>query len=212
MQMHHLSSPCGLVRIQPIKGWGIPRGLSRVAGQGVVTKVKCPVLHALARSRADHVALRENRRLTTIHSVKQNDGLQSRYFGRNRLTLVVLKAYLWRYPLDHSIWIPQFSRTYQNQPFSKPWLQPTLLAQNRPISDLWEFYRNFSVEPRKQLEVQVQACRRCFRGFGAKRFLALTKIRHVQNHGLWPRLFAQNQPIPDPCEFNRNPHEQSRKQ
>ena len=34
MQMHHLSSPCGLVRIQPITSWGISRGRSRVAGRG----------------------------------------------------------------------------------------------------------------------------------------------------------------------------------
>ena len=54
MQMHHLSSPCGLVRIQPITSWGISRGRSRVAGRGEGgTKVKYPVLHALVRSRAD---------------------------------------------------------------------------------------------------------------------------------------------------------------
>ena len=33
------------------------------------------------------------------------------------------------------------------------------------------------------------------------RFLALTKIRPLQNHGLQPRLFAQNGSIPDTCEF-----------
>ena len=36
------------------------------------------------------------------------------------------------------------------------------------------------------------------------RFLALTKIRPLQNHGLQPRLFAQNRSISDPCEFSRN--------
>ena len=34
-----------------------------------------------------------------------------------------------------------------------------------------------------------------------ERFSAPTQIRHVQNHGLQPRLFAQNRPIQDPCEF-----------
>ena len=41
---------------------------------------------------------------------------------------------------------------------------------------------------------------------------ALTQIRHLQNHGLLPRLFAQNRPISGPSEFTPNPIEQSRKQ
>ena len=45
-----------------------------------------------------------------------------------------------------------------------------------------------------------------------ERFPGLTKIRHVQNHGLQPRLFAQKRPIFDPCEFTRNQHKESRKQ
>ena len=45
-----------------------------------------------------------------------------------------------------------------------------------------------------------------------ERFPGLTKIRHVQNHGLQPRLFAQRRPIFDPCEFTRNQHKGSRKQ
>ena len=44
------------------------------------------------------------------------------------------------------------------------------------------------------------------------RFPELTKIRHVQSHGLQPSLFTQNPQISDPCEFTRNLHQQSRKQ
>ena len=43
-----------------------------------------------------------------------------------------------------------------------------------------------------------------------ERFPTLAKIRHVQKHGLQPRLFAQNRPISDPSEFTRNPFKQSR--
>ena len=45
-----------------------------------------------------------------------------------------------------------------------------------------------------------------------ERFSIPTQIRHVQNHGLQPRLFAQNRSISDPCEFTPNLHQQSRKQ
>ena len=45
-----------------------------------------------------------------------------------------------------------------------------------------------------------------------ERFPALTQIRHVQNHGLQPRVFAQNLPNFDPLEFSRNRHKQSRKE
>ena len=39
------------------------------------------------------------------------------------------------------------------------------------------------------------------------RFPGLTKIRHVQNHGLYPRVFAEKPPISDPFEFASNGHE-----
>ena len=45
-----------------------------------------------------------------------------------------------------------------------------------------------------------------------ERFPGFAKIGHVQNHGLYPRPFAQNRPIFDPYEFTRNRHKQSRKQ
>ena len=45
-----------------------------------------------------------------------------------------------------------------------------------------------------------------------KRFRGLTKIGHVQNHGLQSRLFVQKRPNFDPCEFTRNQHKQSRKE
>ena len=56
-------------------------------------------------------------------------------------------------------------------------------------------------------------------GFGGvsenlDRFPELTKIGHVQNHGLCPgfllRVLAQKRPNFDPCEFARNRHRQSR--
>ena len=45
-----------------------------------------------------------------------------------------------------------------------------------------------------------------------KRFRGLTKIGHVQNHGLQSRLFAKKLRIFDPCEFTRNQHKQSHKE
>ena len=45
-----------------------------------------------------------------------------------------------------------------------------------------------------------------------ERFPGLAKIGHVQNHGLYPRPFAQNRPIFDPYEITLNRHKQSRKQ
>ena len=55
------------------------------------------------------------------------------------------------------------------------------------------------------------------KGFGGiseslKRFHGLAKIRHFQNHGLQPRVFAQNRPNFDPLEFTRNRHKQSHKE
>ena len=44
-----------------------------------------------------------------------------------------------------------------------------------------------------------------------ERFPELAKIRHVQNHGLQPRLFAPKPPIFDTCEFTRNRPKKSRK-
>ena len=43
-------------------------------------------------------------------------------------------------------------------------------------------------------------------------FRYLPKIRHLQNNGLQPRLFAQNRSISDPFEITPNLHQQSRKQ
>ena len=44
-----------------------------------------------------------------------------------------------------------------------------------------------------------------------ERFPGLAQIGHVQNHGLQPRLFAQNRLIFDPGEFTRNRPKQSQK-
>ena len=45
-----------------------------------------------------------------------------------------------------------------------------------------------------------------------ERLRGLSKIRHDQNHGLQPRLFAQKRPISDGCELTRNRHKQSHKE
>ena len=45
-----------------------------------------------------------------------------------------------------------------------------------------------------------------------ERFSIPPQIRHLQNHGLQPRLFAQNRSISDPFEFKPNLHQKSRKQ
>ena len=89
-------------------------------------------------------------------------------------------------------------------------LQPRLFAQKRPIFDPCELIRNRYKESRKELES-------FYKGLGGvseylQRFPELAKIGHVQNHGLQPRLFAQNRPIFDPCEFIRNRYKQSRKE
>ena len=44
-----------------------------------------------------------------------------------------------------------------------------------------------------------------------ERFRRLAKIRPFQNHGLYPRRFAQKRQIFDQTEFTRNRHKQSRK-
>ena len=44
-----------------------------------------------------------------------------------------------------------------------------------------------------------------------QRFPELTKIRHIEKHGLQPRVFAQKRPISDPQELTPNRHKQSRK-
>ena len=89
-------------------------------------------------------------------------------------------------------------------------LKQRLFAQNRPISDTCKFTRNPHEQSRKQLQIHLQACGD---GFGSlERLPAFTKIRHVPNHGLSPRLLAQNRPISGYCEFTRNTHKQSHKQ
>ena len=45
--------------------------------------------------------------------------------------------------------------------------EPRLFPPNRPISGPWDFTRNPHQQPRKQLEIHLQAYRRRFREFGA---------------------------------------------
>ena len=131
MQIHHLSSPCGLVRIQPITSWGIPRGLSRIAGQGRGTKVKHPVLHALARSGADDVTLREN--IPSSKTMGYNPGF---LLKRGSIS----DAYEFTQN-PHK----QSYKQFQNPPCSKPWAVPGFLlkiGQFRNLGNLPEIHKN----------------------------------------------------------------------
>ena len=73
-------TPCGLVQFQPITWWGPSRGTFT---RGI--KVKCPILHWLARSRTYDVGYtaRKHTRIKASRSAKQNHGLQPRLFVRN---------------------------------------------------------------------------------------------------------------------------------
>ena len=103
------------------------------------------------------------------------------------------------------------SRTCQNPPCSKPW------AIAQAFCSKTANFRPLRIHP-KSTQTIAQIVRNSFRRVqeavseSLERFPGLSKIRHVQNHGLQPRLFAQRRPIFDPCEFTRNQHKGSRKQ
>ena len=94
--------------------------------------------------------------------------------------------------------------------FQNHGLQPRLFAQKRPIFDNCELS---PIDTNSGARIQKSF----WKGTGGvsesqKRFRGLSKIGHVQNHGLQSRLFAEKRPIFDPCEFTRNQHKQSREQ
>ena len=94
--------------------------------------------------------------------------------------------------------------------FQKRGLQSGLFAQKRPIFDTCGF-------PLIDTNSRARSKKSPQKGLGGvseslERFPSLTKIGHVQNHGLQPRLFAQRRPIFDPWELTRNRHKQSHKE
>ena len=103
------------------------------------------------------------------------------------------------------------SGTCQNQPFSKPWAI---------IQAFWSKSADFGSLPMfpKTSRTIPYVVRNLFASIFAtflgslRRFPALTKISHVQNHALQPRLFGQNRPISAHCKCSRKLHEQSRTQ
>ena len=103
------------------------------------------------------------------------------------------------------------SSTCQNQPFSKPWaIAQAFWSKSADFVSLQMF-------PKSSRTIQY-VVRNPFASIFATflgslgRFPALTKIRPLQNHGLKPRLFRQNRPIPAHCKCSRKLHEQSRTQ
>ena len=58
------------------------------------------------------------------------------------------------------------SKTYQNPPSSKPWVEPRLFGQNQSISNPSKFIRNLNQHSRKLLEIHLRAHWMLFRVFG----------------------------------------------
>ena len=113
------------------------------------------------------------------------------------------------------------SRTCQNPPCSKPWAiaqafcSKTANFRHLRIHTTQGFWRRFREFGAKKSRARSQ--KSFYKGLGGvseslERFPELAKIRHVRNHGLQPRLFAQKPPIFDTCEFTRNRPKKSRKE
>ena len=84
-----------------------------------------------------------------------------------------------------------------------------LFAQNRSISDPWEFSRSLYVQAQKPLQIHLQVCSRRFRKFGA--ISERCKNRPWSKPWAIAQGFAQNRSISDPCEFSRNLYVQAQK-
>ena len=74
------------------------------------------------------------------------------------------------------------SSTFENPPCSKPWAIAQAFAQKRPISDHCEIARNRHKQSRRELKIIVQVSGGVSESL--ERFPVLSKIHHVQNHGL----------------------------
>ena len=103
---------------------------------------------------------------------------------------------------------------FQNLPksamFKTMGYSPGFLLKNRQFSTL-------ANSPESDPKSRARSQKSFYKGLGGvseslERFPELAKIRHVQNHGLQPRLFAQKPPIFDTCEFTRNRPKKSRKE
>ena len=102
------------------------------------------------------------------------------------------------------------SRTCPNPPFSKPWA----IAQG--FCSKSAKFRPSRIHP-KSTQTVARSQKSFYKGFGGiseslERFPGLAQIRHFQNRGLQPRVFAQKRSFFDPLEFSRNRHKQSRKE
>ena len=103
------------------------------------------------------------------------------------------------------------SRTYQNPPSSKPWaIAQAFCSKWVDFGPLRILTESLGTRPKNSQKSICKHAGDVSESLG--RFLALTKIRRLQNHGLQPRLFAQNRSISDTCEFSRNLYKQAQKQ
>ena len=154
----------------------------------------------------------------------QNHGLQPRLFAQKRPIFdpcelsrnrhkqwlkeldIILEGYRMRFRELEAI-----SRTYQNRSCKKTMgYSSGFLLKNGQFSTLANcpaIDTNSGARSQKSLQKGIGGVPESLEGFRG-----LTKIGHFQNHGLWPRLFAEKRPIFDPCEFTRNQHKQWRKE
>ena len=103
------------------------------------------------------------------------------------------------------------SRTYQNPPSSKPWaIAQAFCSKSVDFGHLRILTESLPKCSKTSQKSTFKHDGDVSESLG--RFLALTKIRPLQNHGLQPRLFAQNRSISDTCEFSRNLYQQAQKQ
>ena len=116
--------------------------------------------------------------------------------------------------LEHQGWIIHFQAcrtccreflaitgTCQNPPCWKPWAIAQGFCSKSANLGPTRITRNPQKQSRKQLEIHLEARRRRFKEFGA-----------ISGKPAIAQTFCSNRPISDPCEFNRKPYKQSRKQ
>ena len=103
------------------------------------------------------------------------------------------------------------SRTCQNPPCSKPWaIAQGFCSKSTDFGPL-EILAKCSRTSPYEVRNPFPSIWSMFVG-SLGRVLELVEIRHVQNHGLWPRVFAQNRPISVHWKFLQNLHEQTQLQ
>ena len=162
-------------------------------------------------------------KLTKIRPL-QNHGLQPRLFAQNGSIsdTCEFSRNLYQHPqkqleIHFQAWRRRFrefgtiSQTYQNPPSSKPWaIAQAFCSKSVDFGHLRILTESLQTSP-KTVRNPFASMQATFQK-SLGRFLALTKIRPLQNHGLQPRLFAQNRSISDPCEFSRNLYKRAQKQ